>query len=610
MSEFGKIKFKEKAWARDYGEKTIFNKRGSFDGEDLVDLILTHPKSAEFVVRRIWREFVSLDPIPEQVLKQWSDSFRKTSYQIKALLEVMLNSAYFWDEQYRGTSVKSPVELLVGALRASQTNKISLATLDSSLSNMGQSLFDPPDVSGWGYGEYWLDSAKLIERENFQNMVSHLLSQDETSKNNMKGDKLRGLADNKKNQKMSNRIAKIKLAGEAYKGPPPYSLSVWHAGGVWNSKRRYLQSARDTEKLGRYKDESQWVWETVSFELPKKVKDVEAIAIYFLKDAAGNDGDRNLFVGAIEWDGLTVSGTMGKQSPGCRNKKTLNRHPNRLYCEGYLKFDLKKLKLLKENQKKIDTINSNFATNELVLMWLKPPSKGHHQHIDLMFDGLKFKNKHWNYFGFKLSLDTKQGRNWFSVEINEDRCAPSCFQKWPISAWTDKSRMRSVNVFFNNYENWALESFAFLPGGDQELVKAIVSIIPKVKNLVSETNAHKEIGSREIWLKRMDKFIDYSKASRWRTEKPLELVELNSQNSGAGDMMSSIGMMMAGSVPKQGSYSLFPKAVKSQKRWHELLENNLALASEPLESWMLSIYEGERLTNLNQVVASPYLNIK
>ena len=131
-----------------------------------------------------------------------------------------------------------------------------------------------------------------------------------------------------------------------------------------------------------------------------------------------------------------------------------------------------------------------------------------------------------------------------------------------------------------------------------------------MKNLVSETNAHKEIGSREIWLKRMDKFIDYSKASRWRTEKPLELVELNSQNSGAGDMMSSIGMMMAGSVPKQGSYSLFPKAVKSQKRWHELLENNLALASEPLESWMLSIYEGERLTNLDQVVASPYLNIK
>ena len=40
VSEFGRIKFQEKSWARDFGEKTIFNKRGDFDGEDLVDLIL------------------------------------------------------------------------------------------------------------------------------------------------------------------------------------------------------------------------------------------------------------------------------------------------------------------------------------------------------------------------------------------------------------------------------------------------------------------------------------------------------------------------------------------------------------------------------------------
>ena len=60
----------------------------------------------------------------------------------------------------------------------------------------------------------------------------------------------------------------------------------------------------------------------------------------------------------------------------------------------------------------------------------------------------------------------------------------------------------------------------------------------------------------------------------------------------------------------QVSYTIFPEVVESKKHWHHLHEKNLKLASEPLESWMLSIYEGERLTSLDQVVASPYLNIK
>ena len=610
VSEFGRIKFQEKSWARDFGEKTIFNKRGDFDGEDLVDLILSHPKSAEFVVRRVWREFVSLDPIPQRVLQHWSDGFRKTGYHIKALLEIMLNSTYFWDEQYRGTSVKSPIELLVGILRASQTNKISLATIDSSLSNMGQRLFDPSDVSGWGYGEYWLDPAKLIERENFQNRVARLLSEDESAENNTKGGKGSVMSNDQNKQKSSDGFVTIKLAGEAYKGPPPYSVYVWHAEGIWKSERRYLKSARDTERFGRYTDESQWVWETVSLKLPEKIKNIEAIAVHFLEDAAGNDGDRNLFIGSIEWDGLAIDGSMGKQSPGCKNQTSLKRHPGRLYCRGYLKVDWKDMKLIKEKRKNIDSIDSVFATNELVLTWLTPPKKSGYQNIDLMFDGLKFKNRRWDYFGFKLILDTKEGRNWYSVGIEQDRCFPSCFQRWPISAWTDKSGKKGVNVFFNNHKEWALEQFAFLSREDKNLVKAIISIIPKVKELVLKTKSHRENDSRKVWLKRMATFIDYSKGYQWRNEKPFELVELNPNRENTGAMEPSIGMRRTGSMSDQVSYTIFPEVVESKKHWHHLHEKNLKLASEPLESWMLSIYEGERLTSLDQVVASPYLNIK
>jgi hypothetical protein len=81
----------------------------------------------------------------------------------------------------------------------------------------------------------------------------------------------------------------------------------------------YLQSARDTERLGRYKDESQWIWENISLDVPHDVKDIEQIGIRFVTDAAGNGGDRNLFIGAVEWQGTILPGSFGVQAPGCSN---------------------------------------------------------------------------------------------------------------------------------------------------------------------------------------------------------------------------------------------------------------------------------------------------
>ena len=125
--------------------------------------------------------------------------------------------------------------------------------------------------------------------------------------------------------------------------------------------------------------------------------------------------------------------------------------------------------------------------------------------------------------------------------------------------------------------------------------------------MVEGTKAHREATSKDVWLKRMDQFVDYSKASRWQSDKPIELTELNSRDEDTQQIMMA---MVSNSTPGHGGYQLFPKAIPTQKHWHELLESKLVLASEPLESWMLSFYEGERLTDLDKVIASPYFNIK
>jgi uncharacterized protein (DUF1800 family) len=605
VSEFGKISFLENAWARDFTKKKIFGVQKKIDGEELVELILLHPKSSEFVVKNFWSEFISLEPIPKDTLLHWSDAFRKTNYEISELLTVILNSSYFWDEKYRGTSVKSPSELLVGMVRMSQNSDIPLSVLDARLADMGQTLFDPPDVSGWGYGEYWIDAAKLIEREQFQKLFFQTLSSEFMTENSMKNTVNSRMLDEKAPKKI-----RLKLAGEAYQGAPPYRVSIKHSGGQWFSKINYLNSARDTERLGRYKDESQWVWETISLEVPDEVNDVEEITVRFTTDAAGNGGDRNLFIGSVEWQEITLPGSLGIQSPGCRSDSGgAQRHPDKLYCVGELTLHWKKIinQFVQEERKAKQ--KSEFETNELVLLWLNSPSKGGWQSIDLMFDGLSFKERDWDYFGFKVVLDTKNG-NHFHLAFDEDRCKPSCFVRWPSGVWKDKLGLRHSVVSFNKFEDWALRQYSGLKKVDKELIKSIISTMPKIRKLVANTLSHREPDSKKIWLERMNEFERFAKMKRWKPNIADRLFEKNFTNPDQTKIKTDLQSMMSNTTLEDKKYIIASGKALLVDEWHEKLETYLKLASEPLESWMLSHYEGPRLTDLREVIMSPYVNIK
>ena len=605
VSEYGKISFLEKSWARDFSKKNIFGIRKKFDGGSLVDLILRHRKASEFVVERLWSEFVSLEPIPTDVLAHWSEAFRKTDYEISELLTIILNSSHFWDDKYRGTSVKSPSELLVGMVRMAPHTEIPISVLDASLAGMGQVLFDPPDVSGWGYGDYWIDAAKLIERERFQDLFSRSLN----DRDMVQGEN-KNRADIRMSPKREFNTIKLKLAGEAYQGVPPYRVSIKHAGGKWFSDINYLQSARDTERLGRYADESQWVWENISIEVPHDVKDIEQISVRFVTDAAGNGGDRNLFVGAVEWQGTILPGSFGIQTPGCSNDNDgRTRHPDRLYCAGELTLAWKKLTNQLTKEQAYSAEKSLFETNELVLLWLKPPSEGKWQSVDLMFDNLQFKERKWDYFGFKIVLDTERG-NHFQIAFDEDRCLPSCFVRWPSGAWKDKLGLRHSIVSFTSADDWATKQYFGLKKADKELVKSIISLMPRITELVANTSSHREPNSKKIWMKRMEDFQKFANMKRWKPKNDFKLVEHNVTNSDVAQNMDNMQSMMAPLSTGDNKYTLGSGEAVSLHEWHSQLEMFLTLASEPLESWMLSHYEGERLTDLQQVVVSPYLNIK
>jgi uncharacterized protein (DUF1800 family) len=150
-------------FAHDDGTKTFLGQTGNFDGDDILNILLDHPQTADFITRKIYRYFVNDTP-DETKVKWLSKRFKNNNYEIKNLLEDIYTSDWFYEEKNIGTKIKSPIELLAGIRRflPLQLDNDSAQILFQRV--LGQILFYPPNVAGWPGGKNWIDSSTLMVR--------------------------------------------------------------------------------------------------------------------------------------------------------------------------------------------------------------------------------------------------------------------------------------------------------------------------------------------------------------------------------------------------------------------------------------------------------------
>lgn len=152
----------------DTGPKNFLGRTGNFDGDDVIDIILSHKNCAPYIASRLWN-FFAYEPdetLDADMFESLGDVLRENNWELRPLLRTMFTSRAFYSERAMGTQIKSPIQLVVGTVRGLGIEMPAARVVVGQLSQMGQVPLSPPNVKGWPGGRLWINTSTLFVRYN------------------------------------------------------------------------------------------------------------------------------------------------------------------------------------------------------------------------------------------------------------------------------------------------------------------------------------------------------------------------------------------------------------------------------------------------------------
>ncbi len=144
-----------------------FKDHGEEEGRELLHFLATRPATAQFISRKIAIRFVSDDP-PQSLVDRMAKTYLSSGGDISAVLKTLYHSPEFWSTSVYRAKVKTPIEYVVSAVRASDANIENLRPIANALRTLGMPLYGcvPPTGYNWKASD-WVSTGALVDRMNF-----------------------------------------------------------------------------------------------------------------------------------------------------------------------------------------------------------------------------------------------------------------------------------------------------------------------------------------------------------------------------------------------------------------------------------------------------------
>jgi uncharacterized protein (DUF1800 family) len=158
------------------GTKTVLGQTipegGVNEGLQVLHILATSPATARFVSTQLAVRFVSDTPSPALV-NRMAATFLKTDGDIKAVLSMMFHSPEFWAPSVYRAKVKTPIEFMASALRASDANLVNPAVAVQAMNQLGMPIYGMQTPNGYSWkADHWVSSNALVSRMNFALVLS------------------------------------------------------------------------------------------------------------------------------------------------------------------------------------------------------------------------------------------------------------------------------------------------------------------------------------------------------------------------------------------------------------------------------------------------------
>jgi uncharacterized protein (DUF1800 family) len=174
-NRYGEFQFNPQL--HDRAEKVVLGQTfprggGEEEGVKIINLLAVHPSTARFISRKLAQRFVADDP-PQALVDRMAATFTRTGGDLRAVMETLLLSREFMSEGAWQAKVKTPLELVVSALRATNAQVDDGTALAQRLTEMGMPMYGRVDPAGYpNTADAWSGSAGLLGRMNFANALT------------------------------------------------------------------------------------------------------------------------------------------------------------------------------------------------------------------------------------------------------------------------------------------------------------------------------------------------------------------------------------------------------------------------------------------------------
>jgi uncharacterized protein (DUF1800 family) len=141
--------------------------RGEQDGLDVIDILARHPSTARFISRKLAQRFVADDP-PKALVDRMAATFSSTDGDLRAVLQTLFKSPEFLSEGAWQAKVKSPLEMAVSSVRATNADLTDTFVLAQRIADLGEPLYGKVEPTGYpNTGDAWANTAGIMGRINF-----------------------------------------------------------------------------------------------------------------------------------------------------------------------------------------------------------------------------------------------------------------------------------------------------------------------------------------------------------------------------------------------------------------------------------------------------------